>query len=79
MAKYVGQLGEFGDARRASVGDRLIERVVETGSLVIHTLGGDRAGEIAIHRFSRHPQFVAKKWWRHYQATRLQRVRSGAF
>ena len=61
MAKYVGQLGEFGDARRASVGDRLIERVVETGSLVIRTLGGDRAGEIAIHRFLSAPSVSCKE------------------
>jgi hypothetical protein len=33
------------------VGTRLIERVMETGSLVIRKLGRDRAGEIAIHRF----------------------------
>lgn len=51
MADQRGELGWFGDARRAEVGDRLLERVVETGSLVVRTLGGDRAGEIAIHRF----------------------------
>jgi hypothetical protein len=33
------------------MGSRLIERVMETGSLVIRKLGGDRAGEMAIHRF----------------------------
>ena len=46
-----GALGEFGDVRRAAVGTRLIERVMETGSLVVRKLGRDRAGEIAIHRF----------------------------
>ena len=46
-----GALGDFGDVRRAAVGTRLIERVMETGSLVIGKLGCDRAGEIAIHRF----------------------------
>jgi len=61
MAKSSGQLGEFGDARRASVGDRLLERVVETGSLVIRTLGGDRAGEIAIHRFLSAPSVSCKE------------------
>jgi hypothetical protein len=45
-----GALGDFGDVRRAAVGTRLIERVMETGSLVIGKLGCDRAGEIAIHR-----------------------------
>ena len=33
------------------MGSTLIERVMETGSLVIAKLGGDRAGEMAIHRF----------------------------
>ena len=46
-----GALGGFGDVRRAAMGTRLIERVMETGSLVIRKLGCDRAGEIAIHRF----------------------------
>jgi len=46
-----GALGDFGDIRRAAMGTRLIERVMETGSLVIRKLGCDRAGEIAIHRF----------------------------
>jgi hypothetical protein len=46
-----GELGHFGDARRAAVGSMLVERVMQTGSLVIRKLGRDRAGEIAIHRF----------------------------
>jgi len=46
-----GALGGFGDVRRAAMGTRLIERVMETGSLVVRKLGRDRAGEIAIHRF----------------------------
>lgn len=46
-----GELGHFGDARRAAIGSTLIERVMETGSLVIRKLGRGRAGEIAIHRF----------------------------
>jgi hypothetical protein len=33
------------------MGSTLIDRVTETGSLVIRKLGGDRAGEMAIHRF----------------------------
>jgi hypothetical protein len=33
------------------MGTTLIERVMETGSLVIRKLGCDRAGEVAIHRF----------------------------
>ena len=51
MGRQIGELGYFGDARRAAVGSTLVERVMETGSLVIRKLGGDRAGEIAIHRF----------------------------
>ena len=33
------------------MGSTLIERVMETGSLVVRKLGRDRAGEMAIHRF----------------------------
>ena len=51
MGRQIGELGYFGDARRAAVGSTLIERVMETGSLVIRKLGRDRAGEMAIHRF----------------------------
>ena len=51
MAVRGGALGHFGDARRAAIGNTLVERVVETGSLVIRKLGGTRAREIAIHRF----------------------------
>ena len=51
VAVRAGALGHFGDARRAAVGNMLVERVVETGSLVIRKLGGTRAREIAIHRF----------------------------
>jgi hypothetical protein len=51
MAVRGGALGHFGDARRASIGSTLIDRVVETGSLVVRKLGGTRAREIAIHRF----------------------------
>ena len=51
MAVRDGALGYFGDTRRAAMGTTLVERVVETGSLVIRKLGGTRAREIAIHRF----------------------------
>ena len=51
MGRQGGELGYFGDARRAAVGTTLIERVMETGSLVVRKLGCDRAGEMAIHRF----------------------------
>lgn len=51
MRRQGAELGHFGDARRAAMGSTLIERVMETGCLVIRKLGGNRAGEIAIHRF----------------------------
>jgi hypothetical protein len=44
-------IGEFGDARRAARGAWLFERIVATGSLCLRKVGGDRAGEIAAHRF----------------------------
>jgi len=43
-----GALGGFGDVRHAAMGTRLIERAMETGSLVVRKLGRDRAGEIAM-------------------------------
>jgi Transposase DDE domain len=44
-------IGFFGDARRQRAGAALFERVVETGSVVVREVGGDRAGEMAAHRF----------------------------
>jgi hypothetical protein len=44
-------IGEFGDVRRAERGAWLFDRIVATGSLVLRKVGGDRAGEIAAHRF----------------------------
>ena len=44
-----------GDVRVAERGDWLLERIVATGSLVIKKLGGDRAGEKAVHRFLSSP------------------------
>ena len=44
-------IGEFGDVRRAERGAWLFERIVSTGSLVVRKVGGDRAGEMAAHRF----------------------------
>lgn len=57
----MGQLGEFGDARRAASGDALLERVMTTGSLVVRTLGRGRAGEIRIHRFLDAPSVTAEE------------------
>lgn len=44
-------IGEFGDRRRAERGAWLFDRIVATGSLVLRKVGGDRAGEMAAHRF----------------------------
>ena len=58
-----------GDVRAEARGDWLIERVVATGSLVVRKLGGDRAGEIAAHRYLSSPHvsvqaIVATLAWR---------------
>jgi hypothetical protein len=58
MMQFEG-IGEFGDARRAARGAWLFERIVATGSLVLRKIGGDRAGEIAAHRFLDSPQVSA--------------------
>ena len=44
-------IGNFGDVRRAAAGARMFEQVVTTGSLVLRTIGGDRAGELSAGRF----------------------------
>jgi hypothetical protein len=58
MMQFEG-IGEFGDARRAARGAWLFERIVAIGSLVLRKVGGDRAGEIAAHRFLDSPQVSA--------------------
>jgi hypothetical protein len=52
------RIGFFGDVRRERAGATLFERVVETGSLVLRHVGGDRAGEMAAHRFLDSPHGV---------------------
>src|SRR5271169_1746988 len=52
-------IGEFGDARRAARGAWLFDRIVAMGSLCLRKVGGDRAGEIAAHRFLDSPQVSA--------------------
>jgi hypothetical protein len=52
-------IGEFGDVRRAERGAWLFDQIVATGSLVLRRVGGDRAGEIAAHRFLDAPQVTA--------------------
>ena len=41
----------FGDIRLSRRAEVLFERIVSTGSVVLRRIGGDRAGEIAAHRF----------------------------
>jgi len=45
------RIGSFGDVRREAAGAVLFQRVVATGSLVARVIGGDRAGEMSVHRF----------------------------
>lgn len=40
-----------GDVRLSARGEWLMDRIVATGSLVLRQVGGDRAGEMACHRF----------------------------
>jgi hypothetical protein len=40
-----------GDIRLAQRGEWVLDQIVSTGSLVVRRLGGDRAGELATHRF----------------------------
>jgi len=49
-------IGAFGDQRRQDRGAWLLDRIVETGSLVIRKIGGGRAGEMAAHRFLASPE-----------------------
>jgi hypothetical protein len=51
-------IGYFGDVRRAQAGAALFEQVVAAGSLVLHQVGGDRAGEMSAHRFLSSPRVM---------------------
>lgn len=44
-------IGWFGDPRRADRGAWVFERILSLGTLVQRMIGGDRAGEMAVHRF----------------------------
>jgi hypothetical protein len=43
--------GYQGDIRRVRRGERLLDDIVRSGSLVLHRVCGDRASELAAHRF----------------------------
>ena len=55
------RIGFFGDVRREEAGATLFERVVETGSLVLRQVGGNRAGEMAVHRFLSSPHVTPEE------------------
>ena len=55
------RIGYFGDVRREQAGAALFERVVETGSLVLRQVGGDRAGEMSAHRFLSSPHVTPEE------------------
>ncbi len=56
---HLERIGEFGDVRRAERGAWLFDRIVSSGSLVFRKVGGDRAGEMAAHRFLASPAVTA--------------------
>jgi Transposase DDE domain len=55
------RIGSFGHVRRAAVGAMMFERVVSTGSLTLRKIGGDRAGEISVHRFLGSPHVTPEE------------------
>lgn len=55
------RIGAFGDARRGARGAWVYERVMATGSLVVREVGGDRSGEIAVHRFLSSPAVTVEE------------------
>lgn len=58
--RYEG-IGGFKDERRSERGAWIFDRIVSTGSLVLRKIGGDRAGEIAVHRFLSSAEVTAKE------------------
>src|SRR5713101_7109472 len=59
MMMDLERIGGFGDVRRGERGAWLFDRIVCTGSLVFRKVGGDRAGEMAAHRFLASPAVTA--------------------
>jgi hypothetical protein len=55
------RIGFFGDVRREEIGTAVFERVLETGSLVVRRLGGDRAGEASVGRFLGSPHVTPEE------------------
>jgi hypothetical protein len=54
-------IGYFGDKRRQEAGATFFRGVVETGSLVVRRVGGDRAGEMSIHNFLSRPEVTLEE------------------
>jgi Transposase DDE domain len=55
------RIGSFRHVRRAAVGAVIFERVITNGSLVVREIGGDRAGEMSMHRFLGSPHVTPEE------------------
>lgn len=49
-----------GDVRTSARGEEIFEAIVSLGTLVLKTIGGDRAGEVAAHRFLSSPRVTSE-------------------
>jgi Transposase DDE domain len=54
-------IGYFGDQRRQRLGAAIFQGVVETGSLVVRHVGGDRSGEKSMHNFLSRPEVTPEE------------------
>jgi len=54
-------IGYFGDLRRQRLGATIFQEVVETGSLVVRQVGGDRSGEKSVHNFLSRPEVTCEE------------------
>ena len=54
-------IGYFGDQRRQRLGATIFQGVVETGSLVVRRVGGDRSGEKSMHNFLSRPEVAPEE------------------
>ena len=51
-------IGHFGHVGREQAGRNFFKQVVDTGSLVLHRAGGNRAAEMSAHRFLSSPHVM---------------------
>src|SRR5271154_2114146 len=70
-------LGQFGDARLASVGTLCLARLIEVGQsgTSVRKLGGNRAGEIRLSRFLHNPRVTHQEMTATAAARTAQRAR----